>query len=114
MERVADEGEGKERDGAEGEDCGDSGGGVLFVGVDCALGSDDGGDSTDAGAHGEQGGEFGVEVEGSAEPGHESDGEGKCDEDEDERDAAELEDVAEDETGSEENEAALQPELLGG
>ena len=78
VERVADEREGEERDCSEGEDGGDGGGGVFFVGVDGALRGDDGGDSADAGADGEQGGEFRAEVEGAAQPCHEGDGEAKA------------------------------------
>ena len=48
VEGVADQREGKERERAEGEDRGDGGGGVFFVGVDGSLRGDDGGDSADA------------------------------------------------------------------
>ncbi len=89
-------------------------GGVFFVGVDGSLHGDDGGDSADAGTYGQQRGELRSEVEGAAQPGHEGEGEGEGDKDEDERDAAELEDVAEDEAGAEEDDAGFEPELVGG
>ena len=66
VEGVADEREGEERERAECEDGGDGGGGVFFVGVDRALCGDDGGDSADAGADGEERGELRAEVEGAA------------------------------------------------
>ena len=57
---------------------------------------------------------LGAEVEAAAEPGHKGEREGELDEDQDERDAAQPGDVAEDEAGAEQDDAGLQPELVGG
>ncbi len=113
VQGVADEGEEDEGDGPESEDGGDGDGGVFLVGLDGSLGGDDGGDSADAGAYGEEGDEFGRQREGAAEVGHEGEGEGELDKDQDEGDAAEVEDIAEDEASAEKNDACLEPELVG-
>jgi hypothetical protein len=114
VQRVSDEGEDEERDGSEREDGGDSVGGVLFVGFDGALRGDDGGDSADRTADREQRDELRRELEASAEVGHEGEGKGDLDEDEREGYAAEFGDVSEDEPRSEQDDASLEPELIGG
>ena len=114
MEGVADEGEGEEGQGSEREDGGDGGGGLFFVGVDGTLGGDDGGDSADGGTDAEEDGEAWAKVEGFAEPHHEDDGEGKGDEDKSEGEATEFEYVSKDEACAEQDDAGLEPELVGG
>jgi len=114
MQRVADEGEDEERDRSERQDGSDGVGGVFFVGLDGALGGDDGGDSADRAADREQRDELRRELESLTQKGHEGEGEGDLDEDKRERDAAELGDIAEDESCSEQDDAGLEPELVGG
>ena len=55
---------------------------------------------------------LGLRLKRAAEPGHEGEGECEGDEDEKERDAAEAENVAEDEAGAEQDDAGLKPELV--
>ena len=114
VERVADQRKGEERDGAEREDGGDGVGGVFVVGVDGRLGGDDGRDSADGRADGQQRGELGLEVEGAAEQVHEGEREREREGDKQQRDAAEMEHVAEQEAGAEQDDAGLEPELIGG
>ncbi len=111
---MADGGEGEQRESAEGEDSGDSGGGIFFVGVDGTLGGHDGGDAADGAADGEEAGELGRQLEDAAEKRHDCKRENQLDGDEDKRHAADVEDVSEDELGTDEDDAELEPELIGG
>ncbi len=114
MERVADEREDEERDGAQGEDRGDGEGGVFVFGVDSALRGNDGADAADGGADGEERSEFGAKAEETAEKGHEDERAGNFDEDEEEADAAKFGEIAEKEAGAEQYDSGFQPEFAGG
>ena len=114
VQGMADEGKEDQRDGTQGKDGGDGDGGVLFVGIDGALRGDDGGDAADAGADSEERNQLGRELEAASKIGHERERQGKLDEDEDEGDAAEVEDIAEDETRTEKDDSGLEPKVVGG
>ena len=74
----------------------------------------DGGDAADGGTDGEQGDELGRELEAAAEVGHEGERQRQFNGNQDERDAAELGDVAEDKARAQQNDAGFEPELVGG
>ncbi len=114
VEPVTDERKNKERNRTEREYGGDGEGGIFFVGVDGALGGDDGRDAADRGAHCQQSGELWFEAEGFAEGGHEGKRKSDFDRDKDETDAAELEDVAKKKTRTEENDSGFEPEFVRG
>jgi len=110
---MANNREDKERDRPESQDGGDRIGRVFFVGFDGALRGDDGGDTADGRADREQRDELGSEVEALPEPGHEGERQGDLDEDQKEGDAAEFSDIAKDEAGTKQDDAGLEPELVG-
>src|SRR6185312_8029895 len=105
---------GEQGDGAESEDGGHRGGGVLFAGVDGSLGSHDGGDAADAAADREQAGELGRELEDASEQRHHGEREDQLDGDQAERLAADVEEVLHEEAGADEHDAELEPKLVGG
>ena len=78
------------------------------------FGGDDGGDSADGRAHGEQRGEFGREAEGAAEPGHKNQRERDFDDHQHQADAAEFGDVTEQKARAEQDDSGFQPEFVGG
>ena len=114
VQEVSEGGIGEEAECAEGENGGDGEGGVVVVGIDGALGRDDGGDAADRGAHREQAGELGLQLEPAAEHGHDRDRDPELDHHQPEGYAAELEDVSEQEAGAEQHDARLEPEIVCG
>ena len=91
--------------GAEGEDGGDGGGGVFFFGLDGSLGGHDGGDAADAAADGEEAGEFGWELEDATEQRHHGEREDQLYCDEGEGEAADVQDVLQEELCADEDDA---------
>ena len=114
MEGMAEEGKGEEGEGAESENGGDGERGVFVIGVNGAFGGDNGADTADGGADGEERGELGAKMEEAAEKGHEGEGAEDFDGDEEKADAAELEDVAEEEARAQEDDACFEPEFVSG
>jgi len=74
----------------------------------------DGGDAADGAADGEEAGELGWQLEDASEKRHDREREDQLDGDEDERHAADVKDVSEDELGTDEDDAELEPKLIGG
>ncbi len=111
---MADEREREERECAEGEDRSDGVGRIFVVRVNGGLGGDDGRDSADGRTDGEQRSELGLELEGAAKEVHEGERERERDGDKEKRNAAEVEDVAEQKARAEQHDAGLQPEFVGG
>ena len=111
---MSDGREGEECQCAEGENGGDGGGGVFFFGFDGSLRGHDRGNAADGAAYGEQRGELGGQLEDLAQQRHYGEREDQLEEDEDQRHAADVQDVAENELGADEDDAELQPQLVGG
>ena len=85
----------------------------CFVGVDRALGGDDRGDAADRRADREQGGELVPKLEALSQPHHERARDRELERDQNQAQAAELEDVAEHEPHAEQRDADLQEQLVG-
>ena len=103
----------EERNCTQREDSGDGEGGILLVRFNRTLCSDDGGHAADRRPHREQRDKLRLEVEGFAQIGHEGQAERDLHEHQQQSDAAELCNIAQNEASAEENDARLQPELVG-
>ena len=104
---------GEEAERAQREDGRDGEGGVLVVRLDRALRRDDRRDAADRGSHRQQAGQLRLQLEGAPEHRHEPDGDRQLDGDQGQRDAAQLEDVPEQEARAEQHDARLEPNLVG-